>query len=186
MIFKGEGNWSISDKNVRFFIKQFPPHLRDEILSVLNQIKFLGRGDIEDGISEAISKVCRNDDPAFHIVPFTPSNGQQVRSAIKPIFEKNKFSDTVFLHASLSDALRESGDDDRIIFVHDHIASGTQAVAQLKAFMNELPDNERDPNIILEPLVDELRIKFRKMKFSFALIAVRDDGQNKIRIFRKD
>ena len=50
------------------------------------------------------------------------------------------------MHASLSDALRESGDDDRIIFVDDHIASDTQAVAQLKAFMNELPDNERDPN----------------------------------------
>lgn len=196
--FESEGGWKVSEHSVKSFLEQFPPRLRDAAVKLLDDIEYLDNKQIAINLCIAIDKI-RVPDIKYHLVPFTPSSGELLRTIIRGNYDKNP---DVTIYATLIDALSAMEKQriteksrHQIIFFDDHIASGTQAKAQLCAWMEDdkkvrnasdsgTNDNiikfQTDENIFKAPLTKRQKQILLKLPISFAFCVALQDGKKRL------
>lgn len=197
--FQSQGGWLITENSVKRFLEQFPPQLRDAAVRLLGSIEYLDNVSITKYLEKAIGRL-RVPNRKYHLVPFTPSSGQLLRTIIRSHYDQ---SPETVVHATLEEALSTIAQtrgrngkrqEHQIIFFDDHVASGTQASAQLHVWMkNSKPSNRvdaattgtaapvpTDENIFKVPLSTAHQTLLAKIPISFAFCVALQAGKQRI------
>ncbi len=176
--YSGEQEWRIDRHHIRVFLSQFPYSLRGEMVDLLMNIEMFGRSEIEGGVVSLLLQLQQEVGNRILAVPFTPSSGHLVRLFINKLFENNS---SIEVHSGLRNAVLEPRSQEPIVFVDDHVSSGTQAAKQIKAICGMLGADEKDSNIFCQPLDGDALQKLRERDIYFVFYGASVDGEEMIK-----
>lgn len=125
--FDGEGGWRVRSSTVAAFVDQFPPALRQPLLSQLAQGTYLDQADVSRLLVEALTEAEANGFKDAVLVPLSSSSGGAVLAAVKPALRSG-----MTIATSIEEALAMAGKP--ILLVDDNAASGVQSSAQLFSY----------------------------------------------------
>lgn len=161
--FDGQYGWRISRELAEAFIWQFPVKFRADAISLVNEIQVLDKRTAATHLFTALEKFSSSipADNQLLIAPLSPNSGHEMRIA----FEEG-YRDTSFLKSrarvfhSIHELLTQAKGHFSIALIDDNIVSGSQAYAQIAAWMGlprEFwpPELKGEENIENEPLNEQ-------------------------------
>lgn len=174
--YQGDSGWKVTEGSLQLFIRQFPPKIRSHAATLIKGFNVMDREAVTDGLIASISKLSNKLTGKLNLVPFTPSSGHLAYIYLSA-HDKIKNQSEVKCYPGLREALSETKPRDNIVFIDDHMASGTQALKQIKVLLGQLDPKEMDSNIFFKRLTKLELKKFRSRKISFAFCYAREDGK---------
>ncbi len=175
--FDGYHSWRVTPKSVAAFISQFPPSLRDDMVSVLlSDLTVIDTQTAVSALTPLLEEVGEAD-----VVAFSPSSGSQVYTWLKK--EMGGGNPNIVFHVELESALKA----DRIcpiVFVDDNCSSGTQARAQFLSFLDVPRDKwleeSQQEDSLYGPLSAECAQKLKDRDVRLFVCAGRDAAGNAV------
>jgi deoxynucleoside triphosphate triphosphohydrolase SAMHD1 len=163
--FAGEKGWSVDRKTIRAFVDQFPPGLRNDLISAMKAGRFVDRDQVVEMLVPKFEELSKSANKIL-VVPLSPSSGSPL---ISPLRQRFKKSNNIEFMSSLSAALKVDGIK-TIVFVDDNCVSGTQAAAQLYSYRssdrNTWPERMRSEAGLHASLSNEEFSSFAATDFS--------------------
>jgi HD superfamily phosphohydrolase len=186
--FEGQYGWKISKELAEAFIWQFPPGLRQDAISLLEQIELLDNIASSKLIRISLEKFAKNKPSSkICIAPLTPNSGNEVRIALEARFRSSEdFKKNFEIYHSLEELLhKQQRNDFFVALIDDNVISGSQAFAQLASWMGvsrSLWPSEiaSEKNIDDRPLSSSMREKFlNRLSYGAVGICVAIGSQRK-------
>lgn len=186
-VFQGAGGWRVSAESLAAWLRQFPCRMQQAVVDhVLEHVEVVDRSELRDAFARQLRRILDETDRRLRVVALTPNSGTLVRQLAEGDL-RNELGERVhFAHRLLRG---EPVDDCVTVLVDDIIASGSQATAQLQAWL-EVPRSEwKDPdeqNIDGEPLPEDQAERLRTSPLYFVFARGTESARDALRAAARD
>ena len=159
--YHGQPEVRVDRGRITAFLRQFPEAHGEQMLDVLEALRFLGRHDLGEGLAEFLAVDAHLDEQYVALTRRPEKSGAHL-----PYFLADK-RETRLRVVSLEEALSEDGP---ITFFDDCIVSGTQPRTAVQTWFGLDPDLPAEQAELADPLSPELqaRLTDRRVRFRFA------------------
>lgn len=171
--FEGQGGWKITQNSARRFLSQFPPTLRSEFVDAFRQeFVILNRSKISIAFRKIIGELGAKL-PSGVLVSLTPDSGNFVRMLAEHELKSELEGTGWRFSKSIEEALRSMAESETLVLCDDNISSGSQATAQLLAWLGvprpSWPPGCREEHGIFDtPLESEMADRLKRINIAFA------------------
>lgn len=174
--FEGYRSWSVTTRSVAAFVSQFPPQLRDPMLSILeHKTEYITTQRAVELLKPLLLEVSK---PCV-VVPFSPTSGNQIWTSL------SKEIGSSVSGITFAPAVTETVGSGSIVFVDDNISSGTQACAQMLNFLGvprcDWPAKSQAEDELLPELKDGALAAFKRCSVYLLFAAGKTEAEAVIR-----
>lgn len=181
--FQGVGEWRVTRESIRYYLSQFPYHLRDDAITFLSSMQFLGRKRLRNGLDLALERFESQMNPEHAVLaPLSPNSGRLVRQLYEQDRKAKIEQRGWHIAGDITEALASMDANSILVLLDDIIASGSQASAQMRALFgqgrNAWPEEQKSERNIFEfggegspDLGKHIKDKLRDCKIAICVIA---------------
>lgn len=173
--FVGQQGWRVTPTTVAAFLDQFPPRLRDKMLEVLQGLTVFDSTEV----ATLLRPLLERTEGSVDVAALSPNSGMNARRALDTVGGGSATS-RVRVHNEVGTALRHS-ELDPLYLVDDNLSSGTQATAQILAWLGvpveSWPERcRKEDGIYTTALPEDERCRLRSRPIYVAVCAGRAEG----------